>query len=89
MSARMWGMSSFGKWWGRLTAVLGAVVLSVFVPVAAWASTGTGELVVEAARRRRGGGFGFIGLLCCLVVVAGVVFLLLRMMRNRRGGPPR
>ena len=54
-------MSSFGKWWGRLSAVLGAVVLSVFVPVAAWASTGTGELVVEAARRRRGGGFGVLG----------------------------
>ncbi|PWR11960.1 hypothetical protein DKT68_04310 [Micromonospora acroterricola] len=83
-------MSSFGKWWGRLSAVLGAVVLAVFVPVAAWASTGTGELVVEAARRRsRGGGFGFLGLLCCLVVVAIIVFLVLRFTRNRRGGPPR
>lgn len=83
-------MSSFGKWWGRLGAVLGAVVLSVFVPVAAWASTGTGEIVLEAARRRsRGGGFGFLGLLCCLVVVGVIVFLVLRMMRNRRGGPPR
>ncbi|GGO09591.1 hypothetical protein [Micromonospora parathelypteridis] len=83
-------MSSFGKWWGRLSAVLGAVVLAVFVPVAAWASTGTGELVVEAARRRRGSsGFGFIGLLCCLVVVAIIVFLVLRLTRNRRGGPPR
>ncbi|MET8279327.1 hypothetical protein [Micromonospora sp. NPDC005174] len=83
-------MSSFGKWWGRFSAVLGAVVLAVFVPVAAWASTGTGELVVEAARRRsRGGGFGFLGLLCCLVVVAIIVFLVLRLTRNRRGGPPR
>ncbi|MBM7490696.1 Na+/melibiose symporter-like transporter [Micromonospora luteifusca] len=84
-------MSSFGKWWGRLSAVLGAVVLAVFVPVAAWASTGTGELVVEAVRRRRGGGggFGFLGLLCCLVVVAIIVFLVLRLTRNRRGGPPR
>ncbi|MFG3557682.1 hypothetical protein ACGGAQ_25205 [Micromonospora sp. NPDC047557] len=83
-------MSSFGKWWGRLSAVLGAVVLAVFVPVAAWASTGTGELVVEAARRRsRGGGFGFLGLLCCLVVVAIIVFLVLRLTRGRRGGPPR
>ncbi|SCL19098.1 hypothetical protein GA0070616_1662 [Micromonospora nigra] len=83
-------MSSFGKWWGRLGAVLATVALSVFVPVAAWASTGTGELVVEAARRRSRGGFGLLGLLCCLVVVAVVVFLLLRMMRGRRGGgPPR
>lgn len=82
-------MSSFGKWWGRLGAVLGTVVLTVFVPVAAWASTGTGEMVVEAARRRSRGGFGFIGLLCCLVVVAIIVFLLLRLMRGRRGGPPR
>ncbi|MEV4812330.1 hypothetical protein [Micromonospora avicenniae] len=82
-------MSSFGKWWGRLGAVLGAVVLSVFVPVAAWASTGTGELVVEAARRRSRGGFGFLGLLCCLVVVVVIVLLLLRLTRNRRGGPRR
>lgn len=84
-------MSSSNKWWGRLTAVLGTVLLSVFVPVAAWASTGPGELVVEAARRRgRGGGFGLIGLLCCLVVVAVVVVLLMRMMRGRRGpGGPR
>lgn len=82
-------MSSFSKWWGRLSAVFGAVVLAVFVPVAAWASTGTGELVVEAARRRSRGGFGILPLLCCLVVVAIVVFLVLRLMRNRRGGPPR
>ncbi|MET8043528.1 hypothetical protein ABZU25_22020 [Micromonospora sp. NPDC005215] len=83
-------MSSFGKWWGRLSAVLGAAVLAVFVPVAAWASTGTGEVVVEAARRRRGGGgFGVLSLLCCLVVVAVIVFLVLRLTRNRRNGPPR
>ncbi|GGR85606.1 MULTISPECIES: hypothetical protein [Micromonospora] len=83
-------MSGWNRWWGRLSAVLGAVVLSVFVPVAAWASTGTGELVVEAARRRsRGGGFGFLGLLCCLAVVVVIVLLVLRLMRGRRGGPPR
>ncbi|MEU5548761.1 MULTISPECIES: hypothetical protein [unclassified Micromonospora] len=79
-------MSSIGKWWGRLGTLLGTVVLAVFVPVAAWASTGPGELVVEAARRRgRGGGFfGFLGLLCCLAVVAVVVLLLVRLTRNRR-----
>ncbi|WKU08274.1 hypothetical protein [Micromonospora sp. HUAS LYJ1] len=77
-------------WWGRLSAVLGAVVLSVFVPAAAWASTGTGELVVEAARRRsRGGGFGVLGLLCCLVVVGGIVLLVVLLTRNRRNRPPR
>lgn len=80
-------MSAWSKWWGRLGAVLGAVVLSVFVPVAAWASTGTGEVVVEAARRRRGG--GGLGLLCCLVVLAVIVFLVYRLVRSRRGGPPR
>ncbi|MFF0721082.1 hypothetical protein [Micromonospora sp. NPDC003816] len=79
-------MSSIGKWWGRLGTLLVTVVLAVFVPVAAWASTGPGELVVEAARRRgRGGGFfGFLGLLCCLAVVAVVVLLLVRLTRNRR-----
>ncbi|MEV2238556.1 hypothetical protein [Micromonospora sp. NPDC049891] len=79
-------MSSFGRWWGRLGTLLGTVVLTVFVPVAAWASTGTGELVVEAARRRgRGSGvFGFLSLLCCLAVVAVIVLLVIRLTRRRR-----
>ncbi|MEG3636486.1 hypothetical protein [Micromonospora palythoicola] len=79
-------MSSFGRWWGRLGTLLGTVVLTVFVPVAAWASSGTGELVVEAARRRgRGFGvFGFLSLLCCLAVVAVIVLLVIRMTRRRR-----
>ncbi|MEV0805879.1 hypothetical protein [Micromonospora sp. NPDC050200] len=81
-------MSSWNRWWGRLSAVLGAVVLSVFVPVAAWASTGQGELVVEAARRRSRGG-GFAGLICCLAVVVGIVLLVLWLVRNRRNRPPR
>ncbi|WP_428963694.1 hypothetical protein [Micromonospora fluostatini] len=81
-------MSSWSRWWGRLGAVLGTVSLAVFVPVAAWASSGTGEVVLEAARRRGGRGFGLIGLLCCLVVVVAIVLLLLRLMRGRRGGPP-
>ena len=82
-------MSAWNKWWGRLGAVLGTVVLSVFVPVAAWASSGTGEIVVEAARRRSRGGFGFLGLLCCLVVVGGIVLLVGRLPRGRRTRPPR
>ncbi|GAA2713580.1 hypothetical protein ACFY2R_07055 [Micromonospora olivasterospora] len=75
-------MSSWSKWWGRLGAVLGTVVLSIFVPVAAWASSGTGELVVEAAKRRSRG-VGLVGLLCCLVVV-GVIVLLVVLLTNRR-----
>ncbi|MBQ1046639.1 MULTISPECIES: hypothetical protein [Micromonospora] len=82
-------MSAWNKWWGRLGAVLGTVVLSVFVPVAAWASSGTGEIVVEAARRRSRGGFGFLGLLCCLVVVGGIVLLVVLLTRGRRNRPPR
>ena len=82
-------MSGWNKWWGRLGAVLGTVVLSVFVPVAAWASSGTGEIVVEAARRRSRGGFGFLGLPCCLVVVGGIVLLVVLLTRNRRNRPPR
>ncbi|MFU8852440.1 hypothetical protein ACNAW0_15840 [Micromonospora sp. SL1-18] len=85
-------MSAWNRWWARLGAVLGTVVLSVFVPVAAWASTATGELVTEEARRRSRGAFGFLGLFCCLVgvgVIVLLVFVLMRMTRNRRGGPPR
>ncbi|MEU5727190.1 hypothetical protein [Micromonospora sp. NPDC047738] len=77
-------MSAWNKWLRRLVAVLGAVVLSVFVPVAAWASTGTGERVIEAAASRPRGG---AGLVCCLVVIAVGVLLVLWLMRRRRGRP--
>ncbi|MBM0237279.1 hypothetical protein JNW88_09095 [Micromonospora sp. ATA32] len=77
-------MPAWNKWLRRLVAVLGAVVLSVFVPVAARASTGTGERVVEAVRRRPRGG---AGLLCCLVVIAVVLLLVLWLIRRRRGRP--
>ncbi|MEU8260123.1 hypothetical protein AB0C02_05820 [Micromonospora sp. NPDC048999] len=85
-------MSAWHRWWGRLGAVLGTVVLSAFVPVAAWASTARGELAVEAVRRRPRGGFGFLGTCCCLVVVGAIVLLvllLIRLTRKRQGGPPR
>ncbi|NLU76912.1 hypothetical protein HCA58_00580 [Micromonospora sp. HNM0581] len=79
-------MSSFGRWWGRLGMLVGTVVLAVFVPVVAWASSGTGELVVEAARRRGSGFgvFGFLSLLCCLAVVVVIVLLVIRLTRRRR-----
>jgi hypothetical protein len=80
-------MTAFSKWGARLGAMITAVSLAVFVPVAAWAATGTGEVVVEAAKRRSkgGGGVGFFGLLCCLVVVGLVVLAVYLVMRNRRG----
>ena len=82
-------MVSVARWWARLSAVVGALALAVFVPVTAWASSGPGEIVVEAARRRpRGSGFGYIGALCCLVVIA-VIVLLIVLLTRRRGGPRR
>ncbi|MEV0156029.1 hypothetical protein AB0H57_20145 [Micromonospora sp. NPDC050686] len=77
-------MSAWNKWWGCLAAVVGATVFSVFVPVAAWASTGTGERVVGAVGRRPRGG---AGLVCCLVVIAVVVLLVVWLIRRRRGRP--
>ncbi|MEO3744294.1 hypothetical protein [Plantactinospora sp. B5E13] len=79
-------MEIFRRWWVRLTTVLGAAALTVLVPAVAWASTGPGELVLEAARRRSRGGFGLFGLVCCLVVVGLIVVALLVVLRNRRSG---
>ncbi|MFI6762945.1 hypothetical protein ACIBF5_27825 [Micromonospora sp. NPDC050417] len=80
-------MASLGKWWARLGAVLGAATVAVLVPVSAWASSGTGQIVLEAARsRRRGGaGAGIFGLVCCAVVVAAIVVLLVLLLRRRSG----
>lgn len=75
-------MSAWSKWLRWPAAVLGAVVVSVFVPVAARATTGTGEPVVEAARRRSP---GVASVICCLAVVAGVVLLVLWLIRRRKG----
>ncbi|GIG85886.1 hypothetical protein [Plantactinospora endophytica] len=79
-------MEIFRNWWVRLTAVLGTAALTVFVPAVAWASTGPGEMVVEAARRRTRGSFGLWGLICCLIVVGVIVAVLVLVMRNRRSG---
>lgn len=80
-------MASLGKWWARLGAVVSTVSLAVFVPVAAWASSDTGQLVVEAARgrRRSGIGAGLFGLVCCGVVVVAIVVLLVLLLRRRSG----
>lgn len=80
-------ISVSSRWWARLGTMVGALVLAVFVPVAAWAAGSTGELVTEVARRRpRIGGLGLFGALCCLVVVGGVVLALVLVMRGRRSG---
>nr|MDT0662818.1 hypothetical protein [Micromonospora sp. DSM 115978] len=79
-------MAFLRRWSAGLGAVLTAVSLAVFVPVAAWASSGTGEMVVEAARRRPRGGFGIFGALCCLVVIGVIVLIVLLIMRGRRSG---
>ncbi len=89
LSVRMRGMSSAVKWFSRLSAAVMGAVLTLVVPVHAWAaSNGTAELAVEAARsRRRRGGFGFLpifGGLCCLLVVAGIVLAFVLVSRNRR-----
>jgi hypothetical protein len=60
--------------------------LALAVPVAAWASSGPGEVAVEAVRRRPRFGFGVFGAICCLIVVAVVVLMLLMVMRGRRSG---
>lgn len=81
-------MSAWDTWRGRLGTVLGTVVLSVFVPVAAWASSGTGEIVVRAVGdpRRRKAGFG--GLECCVIVVFGIALLVVLLIRLARRRPP-
>ncbi|GAA1841096.1 hypothetical protein [Asanoa iriomotensis] len=83
-------MELLRKWAGRVGAVVTAATLAVFVPAVAWASTsGTSEIVYEAARRRRGG-LGFLGvgsLLCCLVVIALIVLaVVLVTKRSRKRG---
>lgn len=77
-------MFSFAKWWARLGAVVAAATVALLVPGAAWASTGSGALALDAARRRPRVG-GLLGGLCCLFVVGIVVIALLFVMRGRRG----
>ena len=82
-------MSAAVKWWSRVTAAVTGAVLTLVIPVHAWAaSNGTDQLMIEAARsRRRRGGIGFLpifGGLCCLLVVAGVVLALVLISRKRK-----
>jgi hypothetical protein len=81
-------MSAAMKWWSRATAAVMGLVLTLVVPVHAWAaSNGVADLAVEAARSRRRGGFGLfgvLGLVCCLVVVGGIVLAVVLISRNRK-----
>jgi hypothetical protein len=82
------GMASAVKWWSRLGAAAMGAVLTLVVPVHAWAaSNGVSDVAVEAARYRRRGGFGFVGVfgcVCCLAVVGGIVLAVVLISRNRK-----
>jgi hypothetical protein len=82
-------MSAVVKWWSRVAAAVTGAVLTLVVPVHAWAaSNGVADVAIEAARyRRRRSGFGFVpifGGLCCLLVVAAIVLAIVLISRNRR-----
>ena len=82
-------MSEVVKWWSRAAAAVTGLMLTLVVPVHAWAaSNGVADVAIEAARsRRRRGGLGFAGLfggICCLVVVAAVVLIVVLIMRRRK-----
>ena len=77
------------KWWSRLAAAVSGAVLTLVVPVHAWAaSNGAGDAAIEAARyRRRRGGFGIFSLfggVCCLLVIGAVVLVVFLITRGRR-----
>ncbi|GIM92582.1 hypothetical protein Ato02nite_043750 [Paractinoplanes toevensis] len=82
-------MSAVVKWWSRAAAAVTGAVLTLVVPVHAWAaSNGVADVAIEAAKyRRRRSGFGFFGFLgglCCLLVVAGIVLAIVLIARGRR-----
>jgi hypothetical protein len=81
-------MSSAVKWWTRTVAAVTGAVLTLVVPVHAWAATtGADTVAVEAARYRRRGGFGIFGAVCCIgvIVIAVVAYLLISRNRRKRG----
>lgn len=80
-------MSPALKWWSRASAAVTGLVLTLVIPVHAWAaSTGVADVAVEAAKSRRGrGGFlPIIGGLCCLLVVGGVILAIVLISRRRK-----
>ena len=81
-------MSAVGKWWTRVTAAVAGAMLTLVVPVHAWAaSNGMDDVAIEAARRRRRGGLGIFGLfggVCCLLVVGAIVLVVVLILRRRK-----
>ncbi|MEU4238069.1 hypothetical protein [Actinoplanes sp. NPDC026619] len=81
-------MSAAVKWWSRATAAVTGVMLTLVVPVHAWAaSNGVADVAIEAAKYRRSRrGFGFFGFaaVCCLLVVGAVVLIVFLILRSRR-----
>jgi hypothetical protein len=81
-------MSAVVKWWSRAAAAVTGVMLTLVVPVHAWAaSNGVADVAIEAAKyRRRRSGFGFFGFaaVCCLVVVGAIVLIVFLIVRSRR-----
>jgi hypothetical protein len=76
------------KWWSRASAAVTGVVLTLVVPVHAWAaSNGVGDIAIEAAKSRRRGGSSFLpilGGLCCRLVVAGIIVAVVLISRRRK-----
>jgi hypothetical protein len=84
-------MSAVVKWWSRAAAAVTGLMLTLVVPVHAWAaSNGVADVAIEAARyRTRRRGFGFFGFLslCCLLVVGAIVLAIVLIARGRRKKP--
>lgn len=85
-------MSAVVKWWSRAAAAVTGVVLTLIVPVHAWAAgNGVADVALEAAKyRRRGRGFGFFGFLCLcfLFVIGAIVLAIVLISRGRRRKQP-
>jgi hypothetical protein len=81
-------MSAVVKWWSRAAAAVTGAMLTLVIPVHAWAaSNGVADVAIEAAKyRRRSRGFGFFGFaaVCCLVVVGAIVLIVFLIVRGRR-----
>ena len=71
-----------------MTAAVTGIVLTLVVPVHAWAaSNGVADVAVEAVKYRRRRGFGGVGLfggLCCLLVVGVIVLVIVLISRKRK-----
>jgi hypothetical protein len=80
-------MNSVTKWFSRVSAAALGAVLTLVIPVHAWAA-GTGAAEAVRFRSRRGLGiFPIFGGVCCLLVVGGIVLAVVLISRNRKRRP--